>query len=220
MSKEATFHRYLQYHSAGRRLLVDTCTLKTKKPSFYAKNLAFMPKIKNLASMPTKQNLVFKKLGFYATKPGFHAKQTKDWLPCHKQKIGSHATNKILAPMPQNLALMPKKKKFGSRATKPKLGFHATKISSYAKNWLPCNKQNFGSYATNIRLSCHSKLAFMPSQKSGCLPQNQAFRHKIWPSYPKQPFDKRFSQNDNLLIKFSNKHSNPTFTYFHKKEFK
>ena len=25
MSKEATFHRYLQYHSAGRPLLVDTC---------------------------------------------------------------------------------------------------------------------------------------------------------------------------------------------------
>ena len=44
MSKEATFHQYLQYHSAGRRLLVDTCTLKTKKPGFYAKNLAFMPK--------------------------------------------------------------------------------------------------------------------------------------------------------------------------------
>ena len=37
MSKEATFHRYLQYHSAGRRLLVDTCIFENQKPDFHAK---------------------------------------------------------------------------------------------------------------------------------------------------------------------------------------
>ena len=37
MSKEATFHRYLQYHSAGRRLLVDTCIFENQTPGFHAK---------------------------------------------------------------------------------------------------------------------------------------------------------------------------------------
>jgi len=198
MSKEATFHRYLQYHSAGRRLLVDTCIFENQKPGFHAKTRllcqkpGFHAKNQNLASMPTKQ------------KPGFHAKNQKIWLPCQQNKTWF---SKNLASMPQNLAFTPNKQKsasmpqnkiwlpchkiFGFHATKPKLGFHATKIGSHAKNRLPCHKQNFGSHATKIRLSCHLK--------------NQAFCHKIWLSCPKQPFDKRFSQNDNLLIKFSNK---------------
>jgi len=168
MSKEATFHRYLQYHSAGRRLLVDTCIFENQKPGFHAKtrlsrqNPAFMPKTwlscqkpksgfhanktktwlscqksKNLASMPTKQNLVFKKLGFYATKSGFHAKQTK---------IGFHATKQNLAPMPQNIWLPCHKTKtwlsrHKNRLSCQKPGFHA--------------KQNFGFHAIQ-------NLAFKP----------------------------------------------------------
>ena len=75
MSKEATFHRYLQYHSAGRRLLVDTCIFENQKPGFHAKtrlsrqNPAFMPKTWLSCQKP---------------KSGFHANKTKTWLSCQK----------------------------------------------------------------------------------------------------------------------------------------
>ena len=123
--------------------------------------------------MPTKQNLVFKKLGFYATKSGFHAKQTK---------IGFHATKQNLAPMPQNLWLP----------------CHKTKTwLSRQKNRLSCQKPAF--MPNNTWLSCHKnrlscqKPAFMPNKilaftpskirlsshkKSGFLPQNLAFMPK------------------------------------------
>ena len=144
-------------------------------------------KSKNLASMPTKQNLVFKKKTWLLCHKIWLSHQTnKNRLPCHKTKFGSHAT-KSLASMPQNqnLAFTPQKS-----ALMPKTGFHAT------NKILALMPPKFGFHAIS---------------------KNQAFRHKIRLSCPKQPFDKRFSQNDNLLIKISNKHSHPTFSYFHQK---
>ena len=100
------------------------------------KNLTFMSKIKNLASMPTKQNLVLKKLGFYATKSGFHTKQTK---------IGFYST------------------KFGSHATKT--GFHAINKTwlSRHKNLLSCQKPA-SMPQTKLWLLCHQNSVFTPSK--------------------------------------------------------
>ena len=165
MSKEATFHRYLQYHSAGRRLLVDTCIFENQKPGFHAKTRllcqkpGFHAKNQNLASMPTKQ------------KPGFHAKNQKIWLPCQQNKTWF---SKNLASMPQNLAFTPNKQKsasmpqnkiwlpchkiFGFHATKPKLGFHATKIGSHAKNRLSCQTKFWLSRHPKFGLQAISKI--------------------------------------------------------------
>ena len=96
-------------------------------------------KSKNLASMPTKQNLVFKKLGFYATKSGFHAKQTK---------IGFHATKQNLAPMPQNLWLPCHK-------TKTWLSHHKNRLSCQKPAFMPNKILAFTP--SKIRPSSHLK---------------------------------------------------------------
>ena len=95
--------------------------------------------------MPTKQNLVFKKLGFYATKSGFHAKQTK---------IGFHATKQNLAPMPQNLWLPCHK-------TKTWLSRHKNRLSCQTKFWLSRHPK-FGFQAIKKPGFLPQNLAFMP----------------------------------------------------------
>ena len=136
--------------------------------------------------MPNKQNLGLKKLSFHAKNLAFTP---------NKQKSPS---------MPQNKIWLPCHKIFGFHATKPKLGFHATKISFYTKNRLPCHKQNFGSHAIQNSAFKPSKNLAFPPQKSAPMPKtgfhaankilaftpskirpsshlkNQAFCHKIW----------------------------------------
>ena len=174
MSKEATFHRYLQYHSAGRRLLVDTCIFENQKPGFHAKTRllcqkpGLMPKTKIWLPCQQNKNLAFmpkiKKSGFHAnkTKLGFQ----KTWLLCHK------------------IWLLRQTNKNRLSCHKTKLGFHATKIGSHAKNRLSCQTKlgfhatKIGSHAKN-RLSCQTKLGFHAT-KIGSHAKNQAFCHKIW----------------------------------------
>ena len=116
----------------------------------------------------------------------------------------------------KNLALIPQTN-FGSLMPQTTFGSYATKKKKKKKN-AKCKKTKFGFYATQEKKSgFHAKtkflasiqsqdLAFKPSiQKLGLLPQNQAFM-------PKQPLNKGFSTNDNLLIKLPNKHSHFTFT--------
>ena len=152
---------------------------------------------KNSASMP--QNLAFTPNKQKSTL------MPKNRLPCHKQN---------LAPMPQFLALMPQNQK---------LGFHATKIGSYAKNQLLCHKQTFGSYATKIQLSCHSKFGFQVIKKPGFLPQNLAFMPKtnLWQKiFTKwQPFDQILKQTfpSNFYLRSFKKKRNLSETREYKK---
>ena len=111
MSKDATFHRYLQDHSAGRRLLVDTCIFenqtgyKCHKPAIDAtkqktwlsrqqtKNLALKKKTainatKNRLSMPQNWLSMPQKSGFHATnKPWPSRHKPKIWLPCQNNHL-------------------------------------------------------------------------------------------------------------------------------------
>ena len=133
--------------------------------------------------------------------------------------------------MPQNLAFTPNKQKsasmpqnkiwlrchkiFGFHATKPKLGFHATKIGSHAKNRLPCHKQNFW-------LLCHQNSAFTPSKirlsshrKTRLFATNLAFMPK------NNHLTKDFHKMTTFWSNFQTNHSHSIFAYvFIKSEFK
>ena len=120
---------------------------------------------------------------------------------------------KNLASMPQNLAFTPNKQKSASMsqnlAPMPqnlRLSIHQILASTPQKS-APIPQTKFW-------LSRHPKFGFQAIKKPGFLPQNLTFM-------PKNNHLSRFSQNDNLLIKFSNKPFPFNFClYFIKSEFK